>query len=302
MSAKYQGYSLTFWPNIPHFHHFSISNQNKPTSVLVIYGQNTKAIALLFGQKSLIWITCQSAIKINQLQFWSFLGKIPRLQHFFLAKHPSISLLVNLQSQSINVNFRHFSAKYQGYSLTFWPKFADFDHFSICNQNKPTSILVIYGQNTKAIALLFGQKSLIWITCQSAIKINQFQFWSFLGKIPRLQHFFLAKHPSISLLVNLQSQSINVNFGHFSAKYQGYSLTFWPTIPHCHHFSISNQNRPTSMLVISRQNTKVIALISRQTSLNFIPFQYPIKINQFQFWSFFGKIPRLQPYFLAKNR
>ena len=153
---------------------------------MVIYGQNTKAIALLFGQKSLIWITCQSAIKINQFQFWSFLGKIPRLWHFFLAKHPSISLLINLQSQSINVNFRHFSAKYQGYSLTFWPNIADLDHFSICNQNKPTSILVIFRQNTKAIALLFGQPSLIVITFQSPIKIGQLQFWSFLGKIPRL--------------------------------------------------------------------------------------------------------------------
>ena len=38
----------------------------------------------------------------------------------------------------------------------------------------------------KKIALLFGQKSLIFITFQSAIKINQFQFWSFFGKIPRL--------------------------------------------------------------------------------------------------------------------
>ena len=46
---------------------------------MVIYGQNTKAIALLFGQKSLIWITFQSAIKISQLQLWSFMGKIPRL-------------------------------------------------------------------------------------------------------------------------------------------------------------------------------------------------------------------------------
>ena len=29
-----------------------------------------------------------------------------------------------------------FWAKYQGYSLTFWPQMADFDHFSICNQNE----------------------------------------------------------------------------------------------------------------------------------------------------------------------
>ena len=150
---------------MPHFHHFSICNQNQSISILVIFVQNTKAIALLFGQKWLIFITFQSAIKINQFQFWS---------------------LFNLQSKSINFNFGHFWAKYQGYSLTFWPKLAHFHHFSICNQNQSISILVIFGQNTKAIALLFGQKWLIFITFQSAIKINQFQFWSFLGKIPRL--------------------------------------------------------------------------------------------------------------------
>ena len=135
---------------MPHFHHFSICNQNQSISILVIFGQNTKVIALLFGQKCLIFITFQSAIKINQFQFWSFW------------------------------------AKYQGYSLTFWPKMPHFHHFSICNQNQPMSILVIVRQNTKSIALLFGQRCLIFITFQSAIKINQFQFWSFLGKIPRL--------------------------------------------------------------------------------------------------------------------
>ena len=114
--AKYQGYSLTFWPKMPHFHHFSISNQNQSMSILVIFGQNTKVI----------------------------------------------------------------------YSLTFWPKMPHFHHFSISNQNQSMSILVIFGQNTKVIALLFGQKCLIFITCQSPIKINQCQFWSCLGKIPRL--------------------------------------------------------------------------------------------------------------------
>ena len=100
------------------------------------------------------------------------------------------SIFTNTFSQPLayffDFNFGHFSAKYQGYSLTFWPKIADLDHFSICNQNQSISILVIFRQNTKVIALLFAQTSLIWITFQSAIKINQFQFWSFFGKIPRL--------------------------------------------------------------------------------------------------------------------
>ena len=204
-----------------HFHHFSICNQNQWISILVIFRQNTKVIALLFGQQWLILITFQSAIKINECQFWSFVGKIPRLYPYFVDKSGSFSSLFNLQSKSMNFNFGHLSAKYQGYSLTFWPKMAHFHHFSICNQNQWISILVIcrqntkviallfgqkwlifitfqsaikinefqfghFRQNTKVIALLFGQKWLIFITFQSAIKINEFQFWSFFGKIPRL--------------------------------------------------------------------------------------------------------------------
>ena len=135
---------------MPHFHHFSICNQNQSISNLVIFWQNTKAIALLFGQNG------------------------------------SFSSLFNVQSKSINFKFGHFWAKYQGYSLTFWPKLAHSHQFSICNQNQSISNLVIFEQNTKAIALLVGQKCLIFITFQSAIKINQFQIWSFLRKLPRL--------------------------------------------------------------------------------------------------------------------
>ena len=328
----------------------------------LIFRQNTKAIALLFGQNWLIFITFQSAIKINQFQFrsffahfwpkyqgltfWpklahfhhfsicnqnqsisisvifrSFLAKIPRLQPYCLAKIGSFSSLFNLQSKSINFNFGHFSLifgqytkaialhlgqnwlifitfqsvikinqfqfgsflahlwpKYQGYSLTLWPKLAHFHHFSICNQNQSISISVISR--------------------------------SFMAKITRLQPYILAKLGSFSSLFNLQSKSINFNFGHFSLiygqntkaiallfgqnwlifitfqsaikinqfqfrsflahlwpKYQGYSLTFWPKLAHFHHFSICNQNQSISISVISR--------------------------------SFVAKIPRLQPYILA---
>ena len=298
---NYQSYSLTFWPKMAHFHHFSICNQNQSISILVICGQNTKAIALLFGQKSLIFITCQSAIKINQFQFWSCLAKIPRLQPYFLVENGSFSSLVNLQSKSINFNFGHFWPKYQGYSLTFWPKMAHFHHFSICNQNQSISILVISGQNTKAIALLFGQNWLIFITFQSAIKINQFQFLSFLAKTPRLQPYCSAKTGSFSSRFNLQSKSINFKFGHFWPKHHGYSLTFWPKIAHFHHLSICNQNQSISILVIFGQNTKAIALLFGRKWLIFSTFQSAIKINQFHFWSFLAKLPRLQPYFLAKH-
>ena len=169
-----------------HFHHFSMCNQNEWRSNLVICGQNTKAIALLFGQNR------------------------------------SFSSLFNVQSKWMKVKFGHFWAKYQGYSLTVWPKMAHFHHFSMCNQHEWLSNLVIFGQNTKAIALLFGQKWLIFITFQCAIKMNE-------GK----------------------------------------------------------------NLVICGQNTKAIALLFGQTWLIFITFQCAIKLNEFQIWWFLGKIPRL---------
>ena len=154
----------------------------------LMFGQNTKAIALLFGQNWLIFITFQSAIKINQFQF-----------------------------------FAHFWPKYQGYSLTFWHKIGSFSSLFNLQSKSIISISVIwliFGQTTKAIALLFGQKWLIFITFQSAIKINQFQFWSF--------------------------------FAHFWPNYQGYSLSYWPKLAHFHHFSICNQNQSMSVSVIFR--------------------------------------------------
>ena len=262
----------------------------------VICEQNTKAIALLIGQTWLIFITFQSALKINQFQFWSFLAKIPRLQPYFLATNGSFSSLFNLQSKSINFNFGQFWPKYQGYSLTFWPNMAHFHHFSICTQTQSISSLVSFGQNTKAI----------------------------------------AKNGSFSSLFNLQSKSINFNFGHLWPKYQGYSLTFWPQMAHFHHFSICTQHQSISNLVIFGSFVSKIprlqpyllakhgsfsSLFNLQSkSINvkfgqfwpkyqgysqkwliFITFQSAIKINQFQFWSFLAKIPRLQPYCLAKN-
>ena len=145
-----------------------------------MFEKNTKAIALLSGQNSLIFITFQCSINLNQFQIWSFLSKIPRLQPYFFGQK---SLIFITFQCSIKIN--------------------QFQIWSCCEQN------------TKAIALLFGQKSLIFITCQCSIKINQFQIWSFLSQIPRLQPYFLAKNRSFSSLINVQSKSISFKFGHF---------------------------------------------------------------------------------------
>ena len=239
-SSKTKGYSLTFWPKLAHFHHFFISNQNQSISILVIFHQKPKVIALLFGQNWLIFTTFSSPIKINQFQFWSFFIKNQRLYPYFLAKIGSVSPLFHLQSKSINFNSGHYSSKTKGYSLTFWPKLAHFHHFFISNQNQSISILVIFHQKPKVIALLSGQNWLIFTTFSSPIKINQFQFWSFFIKNQRLYPYFLAKIGSFSPLFHLQSKSINFNSGHFSSKTKGYSLTFWPKLAHFHHFFISN--------------------------------------------------------------
>ena len=233
--AKYQGYSLTCWPKIAHFHHFSICNQNQSISIvvsfgqntkvialllakirsfshfsicnqnqsmsmLVICGQNTKVIALLFGQKSLIFITFQSAIKINQFQFWSFWGKY---QGYSLNFWPKMPIFITFQS-AIKISILVIFGQNQGFSFT-----SNFvHHFSICNQNQSISILVSFGQTTKVIAFLFGRK------------------------VAHFHHFSICnQNQSISILVNVWP------------KYQGYSLTFWPKTAHFHHFSICNQGQ-----------------------------------------------------------
>ena len=122
--------------------------------VWVTFEQNTKAIALRFGQNSSfsslinlesnsinvkvghVWVICEENTKAIALRF---------------GQNRSFSSLFNLKSKSINVKVGH--------------------------------VWVICEQNTKNIALLCGQTSLIVITCQSGIKINQFQMWTFCGHL-----------------------------------------------------------------------------------------------------------------------
>ena len=163
----------------------------------LIFGQNTKAIALLFGHKWLIFMTCQCAIKINQCQVWSFLP--------------------------------HFWAKYQGYSLTFWPQMAHFHHFCQSaikfNQFQFWSFLAHFWANYQGYSLTFWPKWLIFMTCQCAIKINQFQVWSFLAHVwAKYQGYSLTFWPQMahfhhfSICNQNQSISILVIFGSFLGK------------------------------------------------------------------------------------
>ena len=119
---------------------------------VVIFMQNTKSIALRLSQKSLIVITCQSAITINQFQIWSLWVIFEQNTKTIALLFGQKSLIVITCQYGININqcemwtfCGHCYAKYQGYSLTLWPKIAHFHHFSICNQNQSISNLVIFG-------------------------------------------------------------------------------------------------------------------------------------------------------------
>ena len=210
-SVIYQGYSLTFWPNMPHFHHFSVCNQTQSIN----FGHLSAKYQgyCLIWPNILIFITFECAIKINQFQFWFFRQNTKVIALLFGQK--CLIFITFQQSKSINVNSGDFSANYQGYSLTVWPKMSfsslfsvqsnsinvNFGHLSAKYQGYSQTCLIFItvqcAKNTKVIALLYGQKCLIFITFQCAIKINginQTQSISilviyrhaFFGKIPRL--------------------------------------------------------------------------------------------------------------------
>ena len=152
ISAKYQAYSLTFWRNFAHLCHFSLYNRKKTNWFLVKFRQNIKPIALCY----------------------------------FLAKIGLFLPLFTLLSKEVKLIFGQISAKYQAYSLTFWQKLANFCHFSLYYQRKSNWFLVKFRQNTKPIALLFGEIGLIFATFHSTIERSQIDFWSNFGKIPIL--------------------------------------------------------------------------------------------------------------------
>ena len=133
------------------------------------------------------------------------------------------------------------------------------------------SIWVICRQNTKAIALrlpkLCSFSSLFNLQSKS-ININFGQF------SPKYQGYSLTFCPNWLIFITFQS-SIKINqfqFGYFSPKYQGYSLTICPTLAHFHHFSMCNQNQSISICVMCRQNTKAIALLFAQNWAHFHQF------------------------------
>ena len=82
-------------------------------------------------------------------------------------------------------------------------------------------------------------------------------------------------------------------FGQNWAKYQGYRLTFWPTLPHFSHFLLLNQNQEKLFSVKIGQNTKARALLFDKNWTILDTFHSSIKIRKNDFWSKLGKIPTL---------
>ena len=201
--------------------------------------------------------------------------------------------LLTLQSREVKLIFGQISAKYQASSLTFWRKWANFCHFLLYNEKKSNWFLVKFWQNTKPIALLFGENGLIFVTFYSTIKRRQIGFWWNFSKIPSLGPYFLAKIGPFMPLFTLQSKEVSLIFGEISAKHQAYSLSFWRKWANFCHFSLYNRKKSNWFLVKFRQNTKPIALPSGENGPNFTTFHSTIKWSQMDFWWNFGKIPSL---------
>ena len=184
--AKYQGYSLTFWRKLADFSHFSVYHQNLWNWFLAKIGQNTKAIGLTFWRKladfSHFSVYNQKSVKLIFGENWQNTKAIA------LLFGENWLILATFQStiKICEIDFGENWAKYQGYSLTFWRKLADFSHFSVYNQNLWNWFLVKNWAKYQGYSLTFGENWLILATFQSTIKICEIDFWWKLGKIPRL--------------------------------------------------------------------------------------------------------------------
>ena len=182
LEQKGKPIALLFDEKYPFSSLFIFLQKDGPNFTFANFEQKDNPIALLLDKN----YQFSSLSKLPQKVVQNFFQSIPSLQPYFLAKIRPFSALFTPKSKSVKLIFGQNWAKYQGYSLTFWAKFAHFRHFSLQNQNLWNWFLVKIGQNTKAIALLFGQNSPIFGTFHSKIKICEIDFWSKLGKIPRL--------------------------------------------------------------------------------------------------------------------
>ena len=176
--------------------------------------------------------------------------------------------LFTWQSKSGRLIFGENWPKYQAYSLTFWPKLANFTHFLLDNPNQADWFLVKIGQNTKPIALLFGQNSPILPTFHSTIQIRQIDFWWKLAKIPSLEPYFLAKIAPFYPLFTPQSKSGRLIFGENWPKYQAYGVTFTKIATNFTRTNFEQKGKPISLL-FDEKSTFSLLFVSSKSGPNF---------------------------------
>ena len=111
------------------------------------------------------------------------------------------------------------------YSLTFWPKFAHFCHFSISTQNHSHWIFVKIPQNTKCIALLFGQNLPIFATFEWRLKSGK--NGRILAKNSPYTLGILANFDENSMWVILSGDWKVAKMGEFWPKSKAIHLVFW---------------------------------------------------------------------------
>ena len=172
--AKIQAYSLTFWPNIAHFLSRNLYAKICPILYRLSFGEKSKPIALLFGHK--LPIFCPEIFMQKCVQFYAhFLSRnfhakmCPILYRLsFGQKSKPIALLFGQKLPIFVPKFLcknlsnfippQFWAKIQAYSLTFWPNIAHFLSRNLYAKICPILYRLSFGQKSKPIALLFGQK------------------------------------------------------------------------------------------------------------------------------------------------
>ena len=164
-----------------------------------------KAIALVFCSKMTKFEIDWFWLQIEKWRIWAIFGeKVKLYPWYFAQKWPNLKLIdfdCRLKSDEIE----RFLAKKYGYSIGTLLKNDQIWNWLILIADWTVENMSDFWHKSKAIVLVFCSNmtkfeidwfwlqiekwlkwALIFSTVQSAIKINQFQIWSFLSKVPML--------------------------------------------------------------------------------------------------------------------
>ena len=165
-----------------------------------IFDENTKTIALLFGQKSSIFITLSSQLQKRDFDFGVIFDENTKTIAYFLAHNDPFSSLFLLNRKREILILGLFLMKIPRLSLTFWPIIIHFHHSFFSTAKERFWFGAIFDENTKTIALLFGQKSSIFITLSSQLQKRDFDFGAIFHENSKTIVYFLAHNYPFSSL------------------------------------------------------------------------------------------------------